>query len=347
MTLIFKSVVAATALLQLVVLLPVWADPAVTPSPNNPDFCYFRNGKALCGEEGVRAREEDRQRVQRARQRAQQLRRPASGNGADFYVPRLQNDEPDPFIRRQAAVNDKGNVPPREQEFVAPPTEVVPPPPTTTTRAPCPTPPPTTTTTTQLPCPPATTTQRPCPLAPTTTTLPPCPYAPTTTTTTTQSPCEVWRAQQQQQLRRPRARNQFQSDQPLTTSSAADLSEHREFDVGRRGLRLNFNNRNSGRKEDSLHRGTGHGAMATFGHRGGRARQQSQAGRRVVVPLGVNEDRNVVAAADSYQRDQPQQPQQQPIATGGVGSRMPKQKKADDQKNGGMLWLYHLFQRKN
>ena len=172
----------------------------------NPDLCYFRNGQALCGPEGARAREEDRKRVLRARLRTSER--------SDFYIPRAQNDDPqadDPFIQRQAAANDKGNVPP--QEFVAPEPETVKPPTTTTT-----------TTTTQRPCPLAktTTTKRPCPLA-TTTTQSPCPLAKTTTqspcplVTTTLSPCDAARARQRQ----------YQADEPI---------QIRTFNVGHKGI---------------------------------------------------------------------------------------------------------------
>ena len=59
---------------------------------NRRPQCYFRDGKRICGEEAVRARQADRQRVERARQRLPNER-------PNFYIPRLQSD--DPFIIRQ------------------------------------------------------------------------------------------------------------------------------------------------------------------------------------------------------------------------------------------------------
>jgi len=186
---------------------------------NEQTLCYFVDGQPLCGEEGQKARDADRERIKRLRD--------GSGttlldtNGVSQRDPRgdlaslpqgdspFQDDGPVSHPRNTGANNYKGHVRPNNDKghvrpTLPPPTRpppTRPPTPPPTTRRPCP--PPTTPRPTCPPPPRTTTTQAPSPCYPEVTSPPPCPYA-----TTEHPDIAEWR-----RTRNRNRRPSYQSDQ--------------------------------------------------------------------------------------------------------------------------------------
>merc|ERR1711953_647418 len=175
----FRFLPIAAVLFVAICLFPI--DESL-PVDNNGQSCFFVDGVPLCGEEGEKAREEQRKFIERMISQQQDRHLRADPD----ELP--QGDDP-MFESRvaytgQANTNDKGQSQPVKGE-------------------PRPMPPPVKGEPRPLP---TTTTPPPCPLMTTTTTPAPCPLMTTTTTTTTPkplSPCEKWKLEQEQMRNNP------------------------------------------------------------------------------------------------------------------------------------------------
>jgi len=159
---------------------------------NQQTLCYFVDGQPLCGEEGQKARDADRERIKRLRDVSQPNFVVSNGGsqrdqrGDLASLPQgdspFQDDGPVSHPRNTGANNYKGHVRPGNDKGHVRPTL---PPPTTRRPTPPPTPRPTRPT---RPTRPPRTTQRPCPTRPPTTTPLPC-FTTPRPPRTTQRPC--------------------------------------------------------------------------------------------------------------------------------------------------------------
>lgn len=326
---------------------------------NQQTLCYFVNGQPLCGEEGKKAREADRERIKRLRDQT----RESIPGGGNFQRPRgdadslpqgdspFQDDGPVIHPRNPSPNNYKGHVRPNNDKGHVVPTI---PPPTTPkpTRPPTPRP-------TRKPCPPPTTTQPPCPNRRTTTTLSPCQQK-----ATTPSPCPYQTTEHPDiaEWRRTRHRNSrpqsyqalgsYQSDQ---NQQGSDFLRNREAWIS-----ASSGKQNNGIQSDQPIQGNSDGwwinnkeknkpksriSSQTTIFRSSRTFENDHNGVARIPEIDVPRNGVILSVVSDQPKPGLPQKKQKPtrISVSGVDGAFASRAKSN---NRGRLQLYQYFQRK-
>lgn len=318
---------------------------------NQPTLCYFVNGQPLCGEEGKKAREADRERIKRLRDQTRQ----SIPGGGNFQRPRgdaqslpqgdspFQDDGPVIHPRNPSSNNYKGHVRPNNNKgHVVPPlttpkpTRPPTPSPTTPKRKPCPTPP---------------TTQPPCPYQSTTTTVSPCQQK-----VTTPSPCQYQTTEHPDiaEWRRTRHRNSRPSYQNDQNQQRSDFLRNRQAWIS-----ASSGPQNNGVQSDQPIEGNSEGwwivneqqnkpkpriSSQNTIFRSSRTFENDQNGVERIPEIDVPRNGVILSVVSDQPRPSLQQKKQKParIASSDGGTFAPRTK----PKNRGRLQLYQYFQRK-